>query len=350
MKRRGGLFPLVCSWDNLERAARLCRKRKRYRIYAENFELKRETILACLRGELLSGAWRPAGYRTFRIFDPKERVICAPPYRDRIVHHALCAVIGPILEGGMVFHTYSCRKEKGTSAARKDCRRAAARFRYALKLDAEKYFASIDHLLLKEKLRRKIKCRRTLALLDRIIDSWSDPGVPTRWFPGDDLLAPLDRPRGLPIGSLTSQLFANLYLSRIDHLIEEKFRPGAYLRYTDDLVLFSDSKKYLRKVKEELAGEFGRERLSLHRTKCRIFPCREGVPFLGFRFFPDRVRVLRSNRLRFEQRMARFRRERCRGGFDAEKVGQSVFGWFQFVREFPANEGLVRAQCVRQVF
>jgi retron-type reverse transcriptase len=350
MKRAGHLYETICSWENLELAARRARKRKRYRLCAETFELRRETALSRIRDQLLAGTWEPGPYRTFTIYDPKERLICAPGYPDRIVHHALCNIIGPILERSMVHHSYSCRKGLGTGAARERCRHLVAHYDYVLKIDVRKYFPSIDHDILKAKLRRLIKCDPTLRLCDRIIDSWRETESGVTWFPCDDLFTPLARPRGLPIGALTSQLFANLYLSRIDHLIQETMAVGGYIRYTDDLLIFSDSKALLRGARTAIVGELGRERLRPHPTKCRVHASREGVPFLGFRYWPDRVRVLRENRLRFESRMNRFKRrlrvDRTRFG----EVWPSMFGWFQFVREYPCNEGLVKEECRRHSF
>ncbi len=350
MKRAGNLLETICSWENLERAARNTRKRKRYRPYAERFELRRETILMELREQLLTGTWRPLPMRNFTIHDPKERLISAPAYRDRLVHHALCQVIGPILERSMIAHSYSCRVGMGTRAARDHALGLVKRCSHVLKMDVRHYFPSIDHALLKGKIRRLIKCKPTLTLTDVIIDAWRMMGEKPVWFEGDDLLTAIERPRSLPIGALTSQLFANLYLNRIDHLIEEELRPAGYARYTDDLLLFDNDKKRLGTMRERLLEEFARDRLKPHPTKCRVHACREGVPFLGFRFWPDRVRVLRENRLRFERRMTGFRRKIRGDRAVMANVWPSMFGWMQFVREYGSNEGLVRAECRRQVF
>lgn len=344
------MFESICAWENLELAARLCRRRKRYRQYAEDFELRRETVLGKIRGELLASEWRPSPYRVFTIFDPKERLIGAPCYRDRIVHHALCNVIGPIFERSMIEHSYSCRMEKGTGAARARCKWLAARRKYVLKMDVRRYFPSIDHILLKEKARRMIKCGMTLDLVDRIIDSWRAEDEAPDWFAGDDLMTPAERRRGLPIGALTSQLFANLYLSRIDHLTQEQIKPQGYIRYTDDMLLFDDDKDKLHDARERLVGELAKERLKGHPGKCRVHACRDGIPFLGFRFFPNRLRVSRGNRLRFERRMREMRRKFRDGSVGFEEIWPSMFGWLQFIREFPVNEGLVQAECRAHVF
>jgi retron-type reverse transcriptase len=345
MKRAGHLFERVCSWENLERAARRARKRKRYRLYAEAFELRRESILREIRDEMMSGSWQPRPYETFLIHDPKERRICAPCYRDRVVHHALVNVVGPLLERRWIDHTYSCRIGKGTGAARERCRWFVAHRRYVLQMDVRRYFPSIDHAILKGKLRRQIKCMPTLRLLDRVIDSWRDTQAAPGWFAGDELFSPAERTCGLPIGALTSQLLANEYLSRIDHLIQEQVRPDGYIRYTDDLLLFDNDKRKLADAKDLLVIELARDRLRPHPTKCCVRACCEGIGFLGFRFFPNRVRVKRENRQRFERRIRQMRREVLADRRHLTKVWPSMFGWFQFIREFPVNEGLVQSEC-----
>lgn len=350
MKRAGNLFESICSWENLELAAQRARRHKRYRGYVERFELRRESILASIRDQLLAGTWQPQPMREFRIFDPKERLISAPAYRDRIVHHALCNVIGPILERSLIAHSYSCRVGLGTGAAREHCRRLVAKTTHVLKMDVRHYFPSIDHAILKNKLGRHIKCRPTLALIDRIIDGWHSTEHGPAWFEGDDLLTAGSRPHGLPIGALTSQLFANLYLSRIDHLIEETCHVQGYARYTDDLLVFDNDKRRLGEVREMLLSEFATERLKPHPTKCRVHACREGVPFLGFRFWPSQVRVLRANRLRFEKRMNQLRRAIRRDRAGMQQVWPAMYGWFQFIREYGVNEGLVQAECRHQAF
>jgi len=350
MKRIGNLFDAVCSWENLELAARKTRKRKRYKACAEDFELHRETILGALREKLLDGSWRPDPYRTFTIHDPKERLICAPSYGDRIVHHALCNIVAPVIERTFVDQSHSCRIGMGTGSARATCRRCVRRFRYALKLDVAKYFPSIDHSILKGKIRRLIKCAPTLALVDTVIDSWHDTEGSIAWFCDDDLLTPLDRRRGVPIGALRGQLFANLYLTRMDHVVIEQLRPAGYVRYTDDLLLFSDSKAFLHEARIRLLEEMARERLKPHPTKCRVHACWEGIPFLGFRYWPGTVRVLRENRMRFEKRMRRFQFRMHADRAVLGKIWPSMFGWFQFVREYGVNEGLVLAECRRHAF
>ena len=156
-----------------------------------------------------------------------------------MVHHAVHAVIAPLFERGFIDHTYANRAGKGTHRALARYERLRDRHRYVLRGDIYRYFPAIDHEVLKADLRRRIACRQTLAVLDRIVDA-SNPQEPVNlYYPGDDLFTPFERRRGLPIGNLTSQLFANVYLDRFDHFVTEVLR-APYLRYADDFALFAD--------------------------------------------------------------------------------------------------------------
>lgn len=305
-KTFGNLFPHICSLENLYDAARKARKRKTRREQVERFELHRERFLRQLKEELESGTWRPSPYRQFRIYDPRERLISAAPYRDRVVHHALCNVIAPLIERRFIDDTFSCRKGKGTLAARERCRTYTSRYRYVLKCDIRKFFQSLDHGILMERIAGVVRCRPTLALCERVVASSVDDEVPPVVFPGDDLESLTARRRGLPIGNLTSQIWGNLYLDRLDHFVRETLRVPGYARYTDDFLIWSDDKARLHRVREAIAECLVCDRLVLNEKKTRVMQCREGVPFLGFRFFPGRApRLLAEAKRRFEKRARR---------------------------------------------
>jgi len=331
MKSWNNLYPSICSLDNLYAAARKARKRKTRREDVERFELHRERYLRQLRSELQSEKWQPSAYRRFQIHDPKTRTISAAPYRDRVVHHALCNVIGPLLERRFIYDSYSCRVGKGTRTGRERCRRFTNRYKYVLKCDIRKYFDSIDHEVLLGKIARIIRCRPTLGLSSRIIGSVADDHMPLTWLPGDDLLAPLGRSRGLPIGNLTSQLWANLYLDRLDHFIVEELRVPGYVRYTDDFLLFANNKAFLHRCHDQIARELEKERLLLHARKTRVFPVLCGVPFLGFCFSPSRApRLLGECKRRFEKRMRRTMKAARNGQCRFEDARRSAEGWKAF--------------------
>ena len=169
----------------------------------------------------LVDCYRPGRYKKIEVFDPKHRIVSAAPFRDRMVHHAFCAVCAPLFERGFIFDSYANRVGKGTHRAVARYERFRDRHQHVLRCDIYRYFPAIDHAVLKRDLRRRLACERTLALADRIIDG-SNPQEPVNLhFPGDDLFAPFERHRGLPIGNLTSQFFANLYLDSLDHFCKE---------------------------------------------------------------------------------------------------------------------------------
>lgn len=192
------LFAAVGSFSALHAAALRAARGKRSKPGAAAFLANLEKELLRLERELGSGRYRPGRYKRIEVFDPKHRVVSAAPFRDRVVHHALCAVCEPIFERGFIFDSYANRTGKGTHRAVARYEAFRDRFRHVLRCDVYRYFPAIDHELLKTDLRRRIACRRTLDLADRIIDA-SNPQEPVHlYFPGDDLFTPFERRRGLP--------------------------------------------------------------------------------------------------------------------------------------------------------
>lgn len=234
MKRLADLWPRVVAFDNLWLAWRRARRGKSRSASAVAFEWNLEANLLALQQELRSGEYQPGTYRLFTIYERKPRLIAAAPFRDRVVHHAVMNLIEPPLDRRFIPDSYACRKGKGVHQAVDRYQAWAQRYRYALKLDVRQYFPSIDQTILKAILRRHLRDERVLALLDLIIDTGPElaPAQPAH-FSGDDLLTPLERRCGIPIGNLTSQFFANLYLNDLDHGIKEVLRVPAYLRYVD---------------------------------------------------------------------------------------------------------------------
>lgn len=328
----------VAAWENLRRASCNAARGKRRRPDVETWLLREESELLALREELLSGAYRPGGYRFFEIHEPKRRLIAAAPFRDRVVHHALCQFMAPVLERRFIARSFSCQIGKGTTAARECCRQLANRHRYVLKCDVRKFFPSLDHAILRAKLDGVSRCAQVMALIDTILGSYrTGPEVLATVFAGDDFPAAAARPRGVPIGNLTSQLWGNFYLDALDHWLAETERHGDYLRYTDDFLLFGNYKERLWELRSEIAGRLAEVRLKLAEPKSRLLAICEGVSFCGFRFLPDlRPRILGATKRRFERRRRRL--ARCK---DFSRLTQCVFAWYQFSREGNA-EGLRR--------
>lgn len=328
MKRHGNLWAQIVAFENLFIAARKAEKGKRYRDNVLEFNYNLEYNLAQLQQQLQDKNYRPGAYRTFYVMEPKRRQISAAPYRDRVVHHALCNVIVPIFERTFTDDCFANRIGYGTHRALDRFVKLARTYRFILQCDIKKYFPSIDRDILKSLVRRKIKCRDTLWLADTIIDN-SNPQEPViDYFPGDDLFAPHQRLRGLPIGNLTSQFFANVYLSGLDRFVREQLHIRHYVRYVDDFALFSDDPQPLADARRHIETYLETLRLKLHPVKSQLFETCHGASFLGFRVLSDRIRVRNENLRRARRRLRRLKMDYEAGNIDRPYLDNCLQSWF----------------------
>jgi len=327
MKRHGHLFPQIVTFDNLLDATHQAQQGKRYRknVLAFNYNLEGELLQ--LQTELESKTFCPGPYKTFEIKEPKTRLISAAPYRDRVVHHALCHIIVPIFERTFIRDSYANRIHFGTHRALRRFTQFARSNRYVLQCDIQKYFPSIDHAILKSLIRRKIKCRDTLWLIDTIIDHSNQQEWVNTYFPGDDLFSPQQRRHGLPIGNLTSQFFANVYLNGLDHFIKEQLKIAYYVRYVDDFALFSDNYARLKEARKAIESYLVGLRLRIHPIKSQLFKTQHGANFLGFRILPDRIRVRTENLRRAKRRLRQLQIDFAAGKISTREVMQSIRSW-----------------------
>jgi len=280
-----------------------------------------------LQDELIEKTYLPGPYKEFHISEPKLRLISAAPYRDRVVHHALCNIIEPIFDKTFIHDSYACRKGKGTHRAIDRFQLFARKTRYVLKCDIVKYFPSIDHEILYDLIERKIGCKDTLWLIRLIIDHSNEQESVLHYFKGDDLFTPIQRRIGIPIGNLTSQFFANIYLNGMDHFIKEELRCRYYIRYVDDFVILDDTKDQLHDVRRKIDHYLGKLRLKLHPRKSHVYPVNEGTLFLGFSIWPHGCRLDRANIRRFKQRVKRMQQEYAEGRLSFEQVAASIQSW-----------------------
>jgi retron-type reverse transcriptase len=342
VRRAGGLWPQVVALENLHRAAYAVLRGKRSRASAGDFFRDLEGQLLRLQRELVERRYAPGGYRIFWIRDPKRRLISAAPFRDRVVHHALVQVIEPVFERRFVATSYACRAGKGTHRALRRFVGWARETGWVLQLDVHRFFPSLDHAILKDRIRRAVKDPAVLWLCDAIIDG-SNPQEPVDgWYPGDDLLAPLARRRGLPIGNLTSQFFANVYLDALDHHVKERLRVARYLRYVDDLACFDRDRERLRELRGEIAECLLGLRLRLNEGKSRLRRVSEGVGFLGFVVTPDRVRLGPKAVRRGRRRMRALRAAWREGSLDAAGVRRHLVPWAAHLAQ-GTTRGLLRS-------
>jgi RNA-directed DNA polymerase len=321
------LYPRLTSFTNLLAAAQAAQRGKRFQPAVLAFNSRLEAELFQLQDELRSFTYQPGPYRRFAIRDPKPRLISAAPYRDRVVHHALCAVIAPPLERRFLRSSYANRSGYGSHRALRHFIQASQAHRWVLTADIRLYFPSIDHQLLLEQLRQVIACQPTLWLLATILRNGAEPATAIDAFPGDTLLTPLERPRGLPIGNLTSQFLANFHLDHFDHRVHRLSGIGAYLRYVDDFALFASTRQALLLAREAIESDLANLRLRLHPIKSQIRRCGDGASFVGFFVRPARVRVRNHNLIAGRRRLRRQARAVAAGLCAPEVARQSLLSW-----------------------
>jgi RNA-directed DNA polymerase len=327
MKTHNQLFERICSFPNLLAAAHEASRGKRLQDSVGKFRTRLEAEVLALGEELRTRSHVPGPYREKFIAEPKKRMISVAPFRDRVVHHALCAVVMPLFERRMIFDLYSNRAGKGTHAAIRRAQHYAKRHPFVLKCDVRKYFPSIDHAVLKETFRRTIRCEGALWLLDTIVDASNAQEPVCTVYPGDDLAQAAVRRVGLPIGNLTSQWFGCVHLDEFDHWVKETLRCPGYMRYVDDFILFADDKAQLAEWRAAIVERLAGVRLRLNEGKSRVYQCREGLSFLGQRVWPEQRRILRENVARARRRLRWNVRQHLRGEMTQEELLTRWMSW-----------------------
>lgn len=323
------LWPRVVSFNNLLAAFKAAARGKRSKGATAAFEYDLEENLLNLQEELRSGSYQPGAYTSFTIHDPKRRLISAAPFRDRVVHHALCRVIEPLFERQFIYDSYANQVGKGTHRALERCTQYLRRFAYVLPLDVVQFFPSIDHAILESILAKTIGDEQVMGLCRQIIASGR--GVQAgqydmAYFPGDDLFA-IQRPRGLPIGNLTSQFWANVYLNGLDQFVKRELKCRGYIRYVDDLRLFADDKPSLHGWKAAIVDYLAGLRLSLHSENAQPRPGGIGLPFLGFQVWPDHRRLKRARVIHTRRKLKALAARYTAGQIGLDRLGASILAW-----------------------
>ena len=306
MKTYKNLYQKLYSHENLYLAYKKARKRKTKKIYVLKFEQNLKENLLSLQQELINKTYSPHLLKQFIIRDPKTRKISKSIFKDRIVHHIIVNILEPVYEPIFIYDSYASRKGKGQHKAleRFDYfkRKVSKNGRkllgikdknyvcgYALKIDIAKYFETINHEILINILRRKIKDENIIWLITKIIKN----GIVER---GGTL-------EGLPLGNYTSQFFANIYLNELDQFAKHTLKARYYIRYVDDIVILHNSKYVLERYKEEIIDFLKNLKLQIHPSKSRIIPLHQGVPLLGFRIFYFYKLLKEANLNQIKQRL-----------------------------------------------
>ncbi len=315
MKRAGNLIGEIADMQNLEQAYWLAQRGKANRREVCEFREDFLKNINKLREQLLSGNVKLGNYRLFKIFDPKERVICAAPFSERVLHHALIHVCEPYFERHFIDDTYACRKGRGTCKALEKAQANTRKYKYFVKLDVRKYFDSIDHAILKQKLERLFKDRTLLHIFSALIDSYPVEGEP--------LLSQLSSGKGLPIGNLTSQFFANYYLSFADHYAKEKLKVPAYARYMDDVIMWGNDKTELLAMARAFVA-YCAEELALTLKPLYSQSCESGVPFLGYLIYSNEIRLQQRRKRRFIGKWNRYQANYLREYWTQEEFARHI--------------------------
>lgn len=311
MKRVGDIFDKVISLENLRLADEKARKGKLHSYGVQLHDKNREANLLSLHESLKNGTFKTSKYHIFKIYEPKEREIFRLPYfPDRILHHAIMNVLEPIWVSVFNKDTYSCIKNRGIHACAKNVKHALKQdpdgTRYCLKIDVRKFYPFIDHEILKQVVRRKIKDGSLLALLDEIIDSV---------------------PSGVPIGNYLSQYFANLYMAYFDHWLKETKGVKYYWRYADDIVILAPNKEVLHSLLHDIRA-YLRDNLKLKvKRNYQVFPVDScGIDFLGYVFYHSHTLLRKSIKQKLCRRVAKLNKRKVAP--TKEQYKQQICSWW----------------------
>lgn len=319
-KTISNLWEEITSFENLYKAYKEAAKNKRFYQEVMIFSRDLEENLITIQNELIWDMWQPHEGRAMIIYEPKRRYIYAPQFRDRVVYHALVDVIREYFEKKFIYHSYACRKGKGNHNAVQYVQSKMHGVEtehpgsYALKCDIRSYFASIDHEILKGLFRKTIKDSKVLNLMDIIIDKNEFDYV------------------GLPLGALTSQLFANVYLNELDHYIKEELCVRYYARYMDDFIVIHHDKALLSSLKDDIE-QFVTDRLRLQMNpKTAIFPLNKGIDFCGYRIFTDHILPRKRNMKRARRRLKKLCRMYSDGQVSLEDFKSCLMSFLGYVK------------------
>ena len=319
------LWKELCSYDNLYLAYKKARKHKTTKDYVINFEKNLNDNLLLLRSELLLHCYEPKPLVNFIVRDPKTRKISKSDFRDGVVHHALCNIIEPIFEKSFIYDSFANRRTKGTLEAidrfdffKRKVSNNGKRKCYVLKADIKKYFENVDWNILITILSKNMQDKRIIWLIRKILGNHMGGG---------------DAQKGMPLGNLTSQFFANVYLNELDQFVKHKLKAKYYIRYVDDFVILESDRKTLEFYKEKIDGFLKNKlKLQLHKDKSKIFKFGDSITFLGFRVFYY-YRLLKKSNLRKMRNMLQILKEKyLKREIDYDSLYDFIEGWIAYAK------------------
>lgn len=341
MNRIKNMYSTIYDFENLYLSYVEARKNKRYRNDVLKYSSNLEENLIQIQNELIYKTYQIGRYREFYVYEPKKRLVMALDFKDRIVQWAIYRNLNPIFDKQFITDSFACRIGKGTHKASdrlqywlRQVARKEQRY-YYLKLDISKYFYRIDHGVLMDILKRKIADKDLLWLLDVIIKSNGmkfglPPGMEPDQCDKEDRL----KDTGMPIGNLTSQMFANLYLNELDQYCKHELRLHYYIRYMDDIIILHPDKRYLHYIKDEIET-FINENLKLHlNKKTAIRPISAGIEFVGFRIWPTHRKLKKKSAIKMKKRIKYIKKAYKEGRIGFEKVNNTMQSYFGIMQHF----------------
>ncbi len=322
MKSYTTLYPKLYSFENLYLAYKKARKRKRKRIYILLFEKNLINNLFKLQEELKNQSYKPKPLKTFILRDPKTRKISKSDFRDRVVHHALCNIIEPILSKSFIYDSYANQKNKGVHKAierfdyfKRKVSKNNTKTCFILKADIKHYFETVDHKILLNIIKKRIKDQKIIWLIKQILNNYCFKR----------------KGKGIPLGNLTSQFFANVYLNEFDNFVKRKLRVKYYIRYVDDIAIFSNSKTKLNNILEKINHFLlSNLNLELHKDKSKIKLLESGIKLLGYRVFYHHKLLRKSNLRKFERKFSEKLSLLEKGDLAYEDLLRSLKGWLGY--------------------
>ncbi len=345
MKTYKKLYANLCSYYNIHLAYKKARKGKSKELYVIEFERNLEENIRNLQKELFLFTYKPKPLRGFPIRDPKTRVIHSSAFRDRIIHHAIVNIMEPIFEKIFIYDSFASRKDKGTHKAIERfeyfMRKVSRNGRlvknslnnnmiegYCFKADVKHYFQEVSHEILLVIIKKKIKDGRVIWLIRKILENF------------DGKIAK----EGMPLGNLTSQFFANVYLNELDYFVKHELRAKYYIRYVDDFVILHRSKRRLLYFQKRIEEFLNRElKLTLHPDKSKILALRNGITFLGYKiFYHYRLLIKRNLRLIYEK-IKLFKKKEL----TSEKFAECFTGWSGYAKW--ANSHNLRKRLINRL-
>ena len=348
METVNNIYQEIYSINNLILAWKKARKRKTRKDYVIEFETNLDENILKLHEELKSQTYKPKQLKTFILRDPKTRKINKSDFRDRVIHHALFRVIEPIFDETFIYDSCANRKGKGNLFALKRFdyfKRKVSRngktngwFNknqikgYCLKADIKHYFEEVDHKILISIIRKRISDDKVIWLIENIIKNVSDGGRTNNY-------------KGMPLGNLTSQFFANIYLNELDYFVKHFLRAKYYIRYVDDFVILHSSKSQLEVWKSQISEFLKKElKIELHPQKSKIIPLSRGVDFVGFRNFYYFKLLRRRNIRKMVSTVEKYKNDYI----SKEEILESFQGWQAYAKW--ANSYKIRKEVVKRIY